>query len=150
MPQTGPLALAVDIGGTKLASVLVDANGVVRDRRVTATPATASAGELWDALVTVLPVDRPLDGLVGVGIASAGPLDAALGTVSPVNIGAWRDFPLVAHISERFPARPISLLGDAVAAAVGELATEAVAVLDPGYSRWCRRESEGASSSTGG
>jgi glucokinase len=123
MPEPAAVALALDVGGTKLASALVDVNGAIRERRVTATPVTESAVELWDGLASVLPAGGSPVGLVGVGIASAGPLDTAAGTVSPVNIGAWRGFPLAARVRERFPYVPVTLLGDAVAAAVGELAT---------------------------
>lgn len=122
MASPAAVALALDIGGSKLASALVDADGAVRDQRVGATPVTTSATELWDALDAILPRIGSSDGLVGVGIASAGPLDTAAGTVSPVNIGAWRDFTLAAHVGRRFPGVPVTLLGDAVAAAVGELA----------------------------
>jgi glucokinase len=121
MVANAAVALALDIGGTKLASASIDADGGLHDRRVVATPITTSASELWDALATIVPSDRALVG-VGVGIASAGPIDAAAGTVSPVNIAAWRDFPVVAHIARLLPGARVTLLGDAVAAAVGELA----------------------------
>ena len=59
--------------------------------------------------------DFGVPGLVGVGIASAGPLDAEAGTVSPVNIGC------VAGVSgwsltsqQRYPGVPVTLLGDRV------------------------------------
>ncbi len=57
------------------------------------------------------------------GLASAGPVDAARGTVSPVNITAWRDFPVRAR-AEAALARhgapvPAVLVGDGVAMAAG-------------------------------
>ena len=39
-----------------------------------------------------------------MGIGSAGPIDASKGTISPVNIPAWRDFPLVERVADRLPA----------------------------------------------
>lgn len=35
-----------------------------------------------------------------VGIGSAGPVDASAGTVSPVNVPGWRDYPLVAKVRD--------------------------------------------------
>jgi glucokinase len=60
--------------------------------------------------------------VAAVGIGSAGPIDLPHGAVSPVNIPAWRDFPLVRLVAEH-PAvagRPVTLAGDAVAMAAGE------------------------------
>jgi glucokinase len=59
-----------------------------------------------------------------VGIGSAGPVDPTHGTVSPVNIPAWRDFPLVEHVAA-LPAvaaghRAVTLIGDGSAMAAGE------------------------------
>jgi glucokinase len=57
-----------------------------------------------------------------VGIGSAGPVDTAQGTVSPVNIPAWRDFPLAERVS-RHPAAgglPVVLVGDGMAVAAAE------------------------------
>ena len=39
-----PDALAIDIGGTKLAAAIVDADGVIRSRRSTPTRAADAAG----------------------------------------------------------------------------------------------------------
>lgn len=61
--------------------------------------------------------------LTCLGIASAGPVDAAGGTVSPVNIPAWRRFPLV-ELVRTHPATPAGigpvLVGDAVAMTAAE------------------------------
>ncbi|HEX6472861.1 MAG TPA: hypothetical protein VF069_27475 [Streptosporangiaceae bacterium] len=54
-----------------------------------------------------------------MGIGAAGPIDVAAGTVSPVNIPAWRGFPLRDRLGELVPDRPAVLAGDAVAAATG-------------------------------
>ncbi|MFI7469694.1 ROK family protein [Nonomuraea sp. NPDC049646] len=51
---------------------------------------------------------------------SSGPLDPAAGTVSPVNIPSWRDFPLVKTVEERLPERAARLAGDAQCMALGE------------------------------
>ncbi|MGI3785887.1 MAG: ROK family protein, partial [Janthinobacterium lividum] len=88
--------------GTKMALALVDDEGTVLAEDVRPTRAEPDPLRVVEpllegitALVTRLPAtDDPLR----VGVASAGPLDGPAGTVSPVNIGAWRDFPLVDHV----------------------------------------------------
>jgi glucokinase len=113
------LVLAVDVGGTKLAVGLVARDGeIVRNARA-ATPA-ADAEAIWTTLSTL--VDDVVAGVdpVGVGIGCGGPLRIATGEVSPLNIPAWRDFPLVEHLRTRFPGVPLRLHNDAVAMAVGE------------------------------
>ncbi|PZG41119.1 sugar kinase [Spongiactinospora gelatinilytica] len=110
--------LAVDIGGTKIAAGLVGPDGVVRGHAETATPANEPLiGEALRTLLTsVAEGVRPR----AVGLASAGPLDLRRGTVSPVNIPAWRDFPLVELAADIVPGVPVTLVGDGIAAAVGE------------------------------
>jgi glucokinase len=96
----GPVALAVDFGGTKVEAALVDARGqVVGDsRRRQPTGREASSDQLAQAVVDV--VGRALAALpsrgelIGAGIGSAGPIDHTAGTVSPVNVPAWQSYPL--------------------------------------------------------
>ncbi|MEO3867378.1 ROK family protein [Nonomuraea sp. B12E4] len=110
--------LAVDIGGTKIAAGLVGADGQVSRHSETPTPATEpQLGEALRALLTSVAEGVPIS---AVGLASAGPLDMARGTVSPVNIPAWRDFPLVELAGDIVPGVPVTLVGDGIAAAVGE------------------------------
>ncbi|MET8144125.1 ROK family protein [Sphaerisporangium sp. NPDC005288] len=114
--------LAADIGGTKLAAALVGKDGTVLRGREVPTPAAPPGhpGVVSDALIGLL---REVAGEVppvAVGVASAGPLDPQAGTVSPVNIPAWRHFPLLARVSDAVPGAPCHLFGDAVAAAAGE------------------------------
>ncbi|NMM25567.1 MAG: ROK family protein [Phycicoccus sp.] len=102
MPEVTPrpVALAVDVGGTKVEAALVDADGQVLDRSRHRQPTgrDASSDQLAAAVVDVaeralaaLPPGAPL---LGAGIGSAGPIDDVNGTVSPVNIPAWRGFAL--------------------------------------------------------
>jgi glucokinase len=114
--------LAIDIGGTKLAAALVDRNGVVLRRAEIPTPAAppSERDTVADTLIglarQVVADERPSS----IGVASAGPLDLAAGTVSPVNIPSWREFPLRETVAAAFPGAKTVLVGDAVAAAVGE------------------------------
>ncbi|MEU9554385.1 ROK family protein [Streptomyces fumanus] len=117
---------AIDIGGTKIAGALIDDKGEVVERTELPTPARESASRLSatvDRVIDALAAHPAWRAVLGMGIASAGPVDTAAGTVSPVNIPAWRSFPLVesvrAHPLVSGAIDPV-LLGDAVAVAAAE------------------------------
>lgn len=117
------VALAVDVGGTKIAAALVDLDGQVLDVAEVPTPVGGGAEAVADALSAA--VHTILDGPQGarvdrVGISSAGPVDASAGTVSPVNIADWREFPLVDRVSALVPGAPVVLAGDGVTLAAAE------------------------------
>ncbi|MFI8191686.1 ROK family protein [Streptomyces sp. NPDC085946] len=126
VPAPGDVLIAaLDIGGTKIAGALVTADGALVHHVRRTTPAQESADTLLDAVyqvVDALAAAPPWDDVRALGIGSAGPVDLAHGSVSPVNIPAWRDFPLVASASAH-PAlahRPVVLAGDAMAMAAAE------------------------------
>ncbi|MBN9610693.1 MAG: hypothetical protein BGO26_15560 [Actinobacteria bacterium 69-20] len=150
-------ALAIDVGGTKLAAAVVTDAGRILGRHQVPTPRSGDAATVFGAVCQAAdgalaaagieiydyddvravalsgqpgPSERPVlleppaaprvDGaLAGIGVATAGPLDARAGTVSPVNIGAWRDFPLRDRLAQRY-ALPVRMFGDAVAVTVAE------------------------------
>ncbi|GAA2874816.1 ROK family protein [Streptosporangium fragile] len=107
-------ALAIDIGGTKFAAAVVRPDGSMERR--TEVPVGS------DPTATLASLVREVGaaGAAGVGIGSAGPLDVVAGTVSPVNIPAWRDFPLADAVRELVPGVPVALAGDAQCMALGE------------------------------
>jgi glucokinase len=115
------LALGVDVGGTKIAIALVDGRLGVSER--IDVPSFATDGfELWgriaDAVKEILnKADREI---VGIGIGSAGPIYPNSGTVSPVNIPVWREFPLVKCFRDVFDIDRVALHGDAMALAHAE------------------------------
>jgi glucokinase len=116
------LCLAIDIGGTKLAAGLVTGSGeLLEDRRV-ATPHTDDAESLFAALAGLVDAVRgstPRARLVACGIGCGGPMNPHTGTVSPLNIPAWRDFPLRARVEE-LTGLPVSVDNDAKAFALAE------------------------------
>lgn len=117
------LVAALDIGGTKIAGALVDAEGrlLVRTRR--ATPAREDGETVARAVDEVLAelAGSALWGRVGaLGVGSAGPVDASAGTVSPVNIPGWRGFPLVERVRAATGGLPVELVGDGVAMTAAE------------------------------
>lgn len=94
------LALAVDLGGTKVEAALVDAEGaLVPGSRHRAPTGRAKSSDELAASVRVA-VTSALDALpdaatlLGVGIGSAGPISVERGLVSPLNLPSWRDYPL--------------------------------------------------------
>ncbi|HEX3547512.1 MAG TPA: ROK family protein [Mycobacterium sp.] len=114
------VALALDIGGTKIAAGLVDAQGTLVHHAKLPTP-DGDAEAVWavvDSLVTEAMATA--GGRVrGVGIASAGPIDTPEGTVSPINITEWQRFPIVERVSSSTGA-PVRLAGDGLCMALGE------------------------------
>ena len=115
----GEQTLALDVGGTKIASARVGPDGQVSNRAEIATP-MGDADELWMATRELL--TSRLDGgsPAAVGIGCGGPLQLDTGEVSPINIPGWRDFPLLARVRELFPVARVRLHNDAVAMAAGE------------------------------
>ncbi|WP_233158258.1 ROK family protein [Actinokineospora bangkokensis] len=112
--------IGVDVGGTKVAAGVVDPSGVVVWREQRPTPRSTSAEEVFAPvaeLVRAALAAHP--GAEAVGIGSAGPMNTPAGTVSPLNIHAWRGFPLRDRVAEvaRLPAR---LANDGTCMALGE------------------------------
>lgn len=115
-------ALALDIGGTKIAAGLLDANGAVLHSTRQPTPCSADPDEVWAAAQRTIADALAAAGgpVTGVGISSAGPIDTTAGTISPVNIAAWRGFPVVARTADAVPGVPVRLAGDGLCMALGE------------------------------
>ncbi|GAA4557797.1 ROK family protein [Planotetraspora kaengkrachanensis] len=116
-------ALAVDIGGTKVAAALVAADGTVAERRVVPTAGSPDPEEVWRPVAGLVADLRAAAGagrVAGVGVGSAGPIHLPEGSISPVNIPAWRRFPLLERLAELVPGVPVRLAGDGSCAAVGE------------------------------
>lgn len=121
--MTTDLVAALDIGGTKIAGALVDAHGVPHHgvRRPTDAPdVRESVMERVREVVAELRSDASWQHVTAVGIGSAGPLNASRGTVSPVNIPGWRDFPLVDQVRQQVGALPVTLVGDGAAMVAAE------------------------------
>jgi glucokinase len=100
------LIVAIDIGGTKMAAGLMTLRGDLVDR--TQVPVDHSLGEheLFESLAAIADqmmvraVEHHQMVPVCVGVGSAGPLSHNAETVSPLNINAWREFPLRSRLAE--------------------------------------------------
>lgn len=123
--EPGPVVLAVDIGGTKMAAGIVDRDGslLVHDQRP--TPARGEGAAMLAALVELLDTVRArahehhgLDAEV-CGVGCGGPMSRGGETVSPLNIPAWREFPLRRELSAA-TGLPVHVDNDAKALALGE------------------------------
>lgn len=128
MPRTtgpGELALAIDIGGTKLAAGLVNRAGELLDRDIHRIDHRDNADELFEELVRIVSAqvqkasERHDGRIVVCGIGSAGPITTNCELVSPLNVGAWRDFPLRSRL-ESLLGVPVFGDGDAKALALAE------------------------------
>ena len=126
------LCLAVDIGGSKMAAGFVNREGDLLDHQRVATPHSGDAEDLFAALGSVVgavmaavpaSADPPAAAerrlVVACGIGCGGPMDLEAGTVSPLNIPAWRDFPLRARVAD-LTGLPTALDNDAKALALAE------------------------------
>jgi glucokinase len=114
-------ALAVDIGGTKLAAALVDDRGVILARAEAPTPAASDGEVTWQALVSVLDAlpAAARAGAAVVGVGCGGPMTAGGELVSPLNIPSWRSFALRARLAE-LTGLSVRVDNDAKALALGE------------------------------
>jgi glucokinase len=116
------LTLAVDIGGTKIAVGLVDPAGELVHTAIEPTPKDHQTDHVWAVLDRMLADALTVAGgpIRGVGIGSAGPIDASRGTVSPVNIPSWQGFPLRDRVAAAVPDVPVQLAGDAICMTLAE------------------------------
>jgi glucokinase len=125
VPDGAPV-LAVDIGGTKLAAGVVDQTGRVLAAARTPTPRSDDAEVLWAALRALIEQVRDeavADGSAppyGIGVGSGGPMRWPQGVISPLNIPAWRGFPLRDRLRDLAAGAPVRVHNDAVALALGE------------------------------
>jgi glucokinase len=117
--------VGVDVGGTKVAAGLVDAQGKIlaRAREPMVADGDAAAGlnsvtSAIDALFAGHPGTR--ETIRGIGICAPGPLDPHTGVViNPPNLKCWRNFPLAAEMSRRYDVA-VKVDNDANAAALAE------------------------------
>ncbi|NNN13725.1 MAG: ROK family protein [Acidimicrobiaceae bacterium] len=108
--------LAIDIGGTKIAVGLVSLGGQIVESCQIATPATSDPEEVFGALLGLI-TQVESDRFVVTGVGCGGPMDQE--TVSPLNIPAWRYFPLASRLKAEL-AVEVFIENDAKALAIGE------------------------------
>jgi glucokinase len=125
--MTDPAVLygAIDLGGTKLRSIVADGSGRVLGDDIRLSRAQEGLEVVLDRMVESLDAAQAKAGvergrLRALGIASPGPVDSARGIVPDApQLPGWRDVPLARMIEERVGV-PAHLENDATAAALGE------------------------------
>ncbi len=105
--RTSPdVVLAIDIGGTKFAAGLVTARGELIDRARVEVEQDVVPEAHYTSLADMVEglIERARDQhgakVRAVGVGAAGPVSRGFETVSPVNIPAWRNFPLRARLQD--------------------------------------------------
>jgi glucokinase len=119
------LVLAVDVGGTKLAAAVIDDDARIRSRSRVPSPQGIDPEALYEALIACCAAalrgaDAIPGDLDGIGVSCAGPMVWPSGEVSPLNMPAWRGFPLRQRLMREFEVQPLLIHNDAVGIAVGE------------------------------
>ena len=113
--------LAVDIGATKAAIALINDDLKIIER---VDVLTGNRTDIWNEIseVVIKLISRNHVIIKGIGIGSAGPIHQDLGAISPVNIPAWREFPIISSFSKLLNIEPteVVLHGDAIALAHAE------------------------------
>lgn len=115
------VVLAVDVGGTKLAAGLVDRHGALSRRAQVSTPTGGDAESLFSALAALVDEVRADAAPLAVGVGCGGPMvgTGADALVSPLNLAAWRSFPLARRLADHC-GRPAAVDNDAKALVLGE------------------------------
>jgi glucokinase len=117
--------LGIDLGGTKVALAVADAEGrVVARRRRPTEPSGDAARDLAriaaDARALLAEAGVAASGLAGVGVSAPGPIARARGAVvGPPNLPGWDDVPVCDALAAELGA-PVALENDANAAALAE------------------------------
>jgi len=118
--DSGPLTLAIDIGGTRLKAGLLDAAGqLVSGPNRTGTPAHPTPQAVVDALVEIA---KPLGRFDRISIGFPGVVRGGQVLTAP-NLGTadWRNCPLQATLARKL-GKPARMLNDAEVQGLGVIA----------------------------
>lgn len=112
-------ALAVDIGGTKVAAGIVTDEGVLLRSEQIPTQPSDDGEELFGRLAALVSPMLSGDDAVVCGVGCGGPMTRGGETVSPLNIPGWRGFPLRERLAG-LTGLPTHIDNDAKALALSE------------------------------
>ena len=122
---TGDAFLGVDLGGTKVLALAARADGTTLASAVAETPSQKSAGRIVavmaeTARAAMAQAGLDTDAITGVGVASAGAIDARAGTlVHAPQLPTMSNTPVAAMLSQRI-GMSVVIGNDANLAALGE------------------------------
>jgi glucokinase len=116
--------LALDIGGTKLATGLVSPDGKLLYQTRRPTPPVANADELFAVITAMVQnvlaeAEKASATPDKMGVGCGGPMLYPAGIVSPLHIPIWQSFPLRERLRQTFKV-PVVVDNDAKAFALGE------------------------------
>ncbi|WP_246072824.1 ROK family protein [Paenibacillus dokdonensis] len=112
--------IGVDLGGTKIATGMLDQSGSLLARSQKATAGLKSADEVISTIVDTINEVRGEQDIAGVGVASPGMVDSKNGIISNgVNLPDWDGISLQSELEKRLGIS-VCLINDANAAAWGE------------------------------
>lgn len=117
--------VGIDIGGTKLATVVADKNGNILSKIRRPTLTNKGPGYTIRAIVentyeTVESANLEIQDIVAIGVSCGGPLDTKTGVVySPPNLPGWDAVPLKTRLENEFKL-PVTIENDANAGALAE------------------------------
>lgn len=132
MPGTGEPAapgaiVGIDIGGTKIAGLIVDDDGTVLARGSVAAPASLGGEAMADAAAALVLdlVAQASIRLIAVGVGAAGVVDHSTGTIraASATFVGWAGFPLADALVARLSV-PVSVENDVNAFLLGEVAAD--------------------------
>lgn len=115
------VVLAVDIGGTKIAAAVVDGAGRILEEDRVPTPDSDDPEAVFGAVSGAIERVRSAAGVEPVvcGVGCGGPMQRGGELVTPLNIRAWKAFPLRRRLAELVEL-PVAVDNDAKALALGE------------------------------
>lgn len=112
--------IGVDLGGTKIATGLLDPTGSLLARSQKATAGLRSSEEVIATIVETIKEVRGQRDIGGIGVASPGMVDSKNGIIlNGVNLPDWDGISLQSELEERLGIS-VRLINDANAAAWGE------------------------------
>src|ERR1700720_786343 len=119
--------IGVDVGGTKVAAGLVNADGEISSQMRTPMAGNNAAAGLAAVISAIDAVRATADShpekdgsITAIGICAPGPLDPRTGIViNPPNLPGWRNFPLADLVSKAYRL-PVRVDNDGNAAALAE------------------------------
>jgi len=117
--------IGVDLGGTKIATAVMDREGKIKGKNIELTqilggPEVVIGQMIRMTRLTLSKAKVGLSQIKGIGIGAAGPLNIKTGIIiTPPNLPGWHNVQLIRPFQKEFKT-PVFLDNDANAAALGE------------------------------
>lgn len=111
-------ALAIDLGGTKMAAAVFSEDGSILERSV--LPLEARSGVAVGAMITDAVKHMQVHEIGAIGIAVPGISRRQQGTVWAPNIPGWDDYPLLEEVRAVAGGVPVHIEGDRSCYIMGE------------------------------